>query len=114
MMGVFWWMALQATIASPGGVLASDFDLAKARATNPWVRGCQRQNASEIVVCGRSRGGNGPSFAELEELERQFRDKPVRAEARIGKSTLRAYGDSVQMPGGQISKRAMIGIKMPF
>lgn len=40
---------------------------------------------------------------------------PLLAEKSIGPgAVLRAYVESVEMPGGQISKRAMVGAKVGF
>jgi hypothetical protein len=98
-------MALQAAAAAP---LAAriDFDLAKYR---PAERGCGEADGAEIVICGRRRAE--PNL----KMDPRWVDKPVRAEIGLGGgATLRAYGESVEMPGGQISKRGMIGIRLPF
>ena len=101
-------LALQAAPQAPAGLPAIDFDLAKARPAGSCETGGE---GSDIVVCGGRPGG---TYA-LEKWERVFRTKPLLAESSIGRgATLRAYTESVEMPGGQISKRAMVGIKMGF
>ncbi len=85
---------------------AIEFDLAKYR---PAERRCGEGDATEIVVCGRRRPEPGL------ELDPRWIDKPLKAEIGLrGGATLRAYGESVEMPGGHVSKRGMIGIKLPF
>jgi hypothetical protein len=67
--------------------------------------------ASDIVVCGRRPGG----IYDMEKWERVFRTGPLLAEKSIGPGTVvRAWVESVEMPGGHISKRAMVGVKMGF
>jgi hypothetical protein len=101
-------LALQAAPQAPAGPLPIDFDLAKVRPADP----CRTGGAgSDIVVCGRRPGG----AYDLEKWERVFRTKPLLAETSIGPGAVaRAYVESVAMPGGQISKRAMVGIKIGF
>jgi hypothetical protein len=102
------WVALQAAGAAPAGAVPVDFDLAKVKPADP----CASDSASEIVVCGRRRLQNDYPLAAMERL---YREKPVRAEIGLGNgATGRVYLDQVEMPGGQISKRIMFGIKMPF
>ncbi len=94
----------------PSGTGKAGFDLARMPPAAPDA--CQGQNASDIVVCGRRQAGDG---YRLKELPRTFEEKPLRAETSIGYgATARAFVDSATMPDGQISKRAMIGIKVPF
>jgi hypothetical protein len=102
------------TAASVPLAVPSDFDLAKVKASEDpdQRRACRGGDSAEILVCGRRRPGNDYPF---EEMERLFREKPIRAEVGIGGgATARAYVDQVEMPQGQVSKRIMIGIKMPF
>jgi hypothetical protein len=61
---------------------------------------------------GRRRGGDD---YPLEEMERRYREKPVRAEIGIGGGAkARVYVDQTELPQGQVSRRAMFGIKLPF
>ena len=67
-------------------------------------------DASEIVVCSRREDGY-----RLKEMPSTYEEEPLRAEKLIGGgATARAYVEQVEMPGGQISKRAMIGVRWPF
>ncbi len=51
----------------------------------------------------------------MEEMERRYATRPLRAETGIGGSTVaRAFVEQVDLGQGQVSKRAMIGIKLPF
>ena len=73
---------------------------------------CRGQDGSEIVVCGRRQAGDG---YRLKEMPRTFDEKPLRAETPLGGgATAGAYVEQVEMPGGQISKRIMFGLKLPF
>jgi hypothetical protein len=113
-------LALQAAEASaPPAILPITFDLARhqpADAEPVGWRDCSPADASdpsEIVVCGRRRAGS--EDYPYEEMERRYRQKPIMAEIGIGGgATARAYVDSVEMSGGQTSKRVMVGIKLPF
>ena len=72
---------------------------------------CTSQDSSEIVVCGR-RGGVG---YPMDKWARIFEQKPLVAETGIGAgATVRAYVESVEMPNGELSKRMMVGIRLPF
>jgi hypothetical protein len=104
-------IAFQAA-AVPAGAAPIAFDLAKYRPAPDANGPCAAQGAGDIVVCGRREsGGDYP----LSEMERQFREKPIVAERSIAPGTsVRAYGDSVAMPGGQVSKRAMVGVRLRF
>lgn len=94
----------------PSGTGTAGFDLARMPPSSPDA--CQGQNASEIVVCGRRQAGDG---YRLKELPRTFEEKPLRAETSIGGGVIgRAYVESVELSGGQISKRVMVGMKVPF
>ncbi len=99
---LFW--ALQVAAASAPAPIA--FDLAKYR---PSERRCGEGEGSDIVVCGRRRVE--PNL----KMHPRWAEKPVRAEVGLGGgATLRAYGESVEMPGGNVSKRGMVGIRLPF
>lgn len=101
-------LALQAAPQAPAGLPAIDFDLAAVTPADP----CRTGGAgSDIVVCGRRPGG----VYDLEKWERVFRTKPLAAETSIGRGAVaRAYVESVAMPGGQASRRAMVGVKVGF
>jgi hypothetical protein len=63
------------------------------------------------VVCGR----RSPDSYDFEKWERVFRTGPPLAQTPIGRGAIaRAYVDSVAMPNGETSKRAMVGIKVGF
>jgi len=109
-------MMLQAGAgASPP--MPSQFDLAELPAApRPDLSATLRCRAdaaedTEIVVCGRRAKGEDYPVDEQADYAR----KPIRAEKDIGGgATAGVYVDSVEMPGGQVSKRITIGIKMPF
>jgi hypothetical protein len=88
--------------------LPIDFDLAEVKPADP----CRTGGAgSDIVVCGRRPRAD----YDLEKWERVFRTDPLLAETSIGPgATAGLYVDSVTMPGGQVSKRALVGIKVKF
>jgi hypothetical protein len=101
-------LALQAAPQAPAGVLAIEFDLARAKPSDPCATGA---GGSDIVVCGRRPRG----VFDMEKWERVFRTAPLVAERSIGPGrTIGAYVDSVPMPGGQVSKRALVGVKIGF
>ena len=101
-------LALQTAPQAPGGAPAFEFDLAKVKPSDPCESGGR---GSDIVVCGRRPRGD----YDIEKWARIFGTEPLVAETSIGRgATVRAYGESVAMPGGQVSKRAMVGIKLPF
>lgn len=102
--------ALQAAAqAGSAALLPVDFDLAAVRPAEPDDCG---GGGSEIVVCGRR--ANGGAYP-LEAMARIFEPKPLVAETALGGGvTGRVFVDSVTMPDGQVSKRAMVGLKMKF
>jgi hypothetical protein len=101
-------LALQVAPQAPAGPLPIDFDLASVKPADPCRTG--GGGGSDIVVCGRR-----PGSFDYEKWERVFRTGPLLAETSIGPGAVaRAYVESVAMPGGQISKRAMVGIKIGF
>ncbi|MET1113214.1 MAG: hypothetical protein ABWX67_16980 [Allosphingosinicella sp.] len=92
----------------PGQPLPIDFDLAKVKPADPCRTG--GGGGSDIVVCGRR-----PGSYDYEKWERLFRTGPLVAEKGIGPGTVvRAYVESVAMPGGQVSNRAMVGVRVKF
>ncbi|HEX9965643.1 MAG TPA: hypothetical protein VGB04_11745 [Allosphingosinicella sp.] len=101
-------IALQAAPQAPAEPLPIDFDLATVKRSDP----CETGGAgSDIVVCGRRLRGD----FDLEKWERVFRTGPLLAEKSIGRGAVaRAFTESVDMPGGQVSKRAMVGIRLGF
>ena len=101
--------AAAAPPAAPAPRVADiDFDLADMAAD---VGRCGQQASGEIVVCGRRSGGDYP----MEEWERVFAARPLLAETEIAPGvTGRAFVQSVQFPNGEVSKRIMVGIKLPF
>lgn len=105
-------LALLMTLQAAAPAATIDFDLATYRPSQAQG-GCASQDADEIVVCAprRRREGAYP----FEEMARKFGEEPIRAEMGLGGvAKARAYVESVEMPGGQISKRVMIGVKLPF
>ncbi|HEU0135577.1 MAG TPA: hypothetical protein VFR28_12210 [Allosphingosinicella sp.] len=101
-------LALQAAPQAPAERLAVDFDLASVKPADPCRTG---GGGSDIVVCGRRK----PGAFDMEKWEREFRTDPLLAEKPIGPGAVaRAYVESVAMPGGQVSKRAMVGVKIGF
>jgi len=101
-------LTLQAAAAPAPAAI--DFDLAKYH-RSPGER-CDRSNASEIVVCGRRLN---QEIDPTGELARRYATRPVKAEVGIGGGAVaRSYVEAAEMPRGAVSKRIMIGIKMPF
>lgn len=101
-------LALQAAPQAPAGPLPIDFDLATIKPGDPCRTG--GGGGSDIVVCGRR-----PGSYDYDKWERVFKTDPLLAEKSIGPGTvLRAYVESVAMPGGQVSKRAMVGVRVKF
>jgi hypothetical protein len=101
-------LAFQAAPQAPVGPLPIDFDLAALKPGDPCRTG--GGGGSDIVVCGRRSGD-----FDYEKWERVFRTGPLLAERSIGPGAVaRAYVESVEMPQGQISKRAMVGVKVKF
>jgi len=100
-------LALQSAPSAPAEPLQIDFDLAGVKPGDPCRTG---GGGTDIVVCGRR-----PGVFDFEKWERVFRTGPLLAETSIGGGGVaRAYVESVGMPGGQISKRAMVGIRLKF
>jgi hypothetical protein len=96
------------------GLAAVDFDLAEVakRQQADAAAGCPQSGAGEIVVCGRRPGGGD---YPMERWERIFREGPLVAEKDIGGGAVaRAYVEQVEIGAGQISRRAMVGVKLPF
>jgi hypothetical protein len=92
-----------------------DFDLtapAPAEAPATITERCERGVGTEIVVCGRPVDDGRD---RLEELTHEFDGRRLRAEAGLGGGTsIGAYAQSVELPGGLTSSRIMITFKLPF
>lgn len=118
-MAVALMLALQAAApAMPAGTPPIAFDLADVAAaaddaTAPGLRrACRGDEPDEIVVCGRRPGGGD---YPLDEMARIFEPRPAVAETDIGGGArARAYVESYAMPDGTISKRVMVGVRVPF
>jgi hypothetical protein len=98
----------------PAEPLPIDFDLASAKPADPCAAGSAEGggdgDGAAIVVCGRR-----PGVFDLGKWERLFETGPLVAETSLGGGAVaRAYVESVEMPGGQVSKRAMVGVKIKF
>jgi hypothetical protein len=97
----------------PVDVRKMSFDLAlyRPKPRNPF--GCE-PDPGGILVCGRRPAG-GLSDAEMARLARLYEQGPIDAETGlVGNVRGRVYTEEVAMPGGQVSKRVLIGIKLPF
>lgn len=110
-------MIAQVAAASPPPAAAPariDFDLAKAP-RGELAMGLSRcpkgEEEGDIVVCARI-SGEGYDY---EGAERRYRQGPMDAETGLfGTVRGRVYVESVGMPNGDVSKRVMVGIKLPF
>lgn len=107
-------LALAVQAATPSSSIREvppDFDVSRIKPADP-ARSCGSRRRDEIVVCGRRPGtGSYP----LEEMAKIFERGPLKAEMSIGGgATARAYAETVEMPGGQRSKRFMIGTNLKF
>jgi hypothetical protein len=101
-------LALQSAPQPPAAPLGMEFDLAKVKPSDPCRSG---GSGSDIVVCGRRPRGD----YDMEKWARIFATEPLLAEKGIGPgAVVRAYGESVAMPDGQVSKRAMVGVRVKF
>jgi hypothetical protein len=103
-------LALLLTLQAAAAPAAIDFDLARYRPSRP--QGCGSATGTEIVVCGRRLNREiDPSG----ELARRYAGRPLKAEVGLGGgATARSYVQSAEMPRGAVSKRIMVGIKLPF
>jgi hypothetical protein len=108
-------IALQAAAApvadpKPVDLRKIDFDLSRYR---PAPSTCAPA-PGDILVCGR-RPAASVGAAEMARLARLYEQGPIDAETGLtGNVRGRVYTEEVAMPGGQVSKRAMIGIRLPF
>src|SRR5436853_6112863 len=102
-------LALQAAPQAPAATpLQIDFDLARRKPADPCETGLG--TGADIVVCGRR---PGPGTFDLGKWERVFATERFLAETPIGRGAVaRAYTESVGMNAGNISKRAMVGIRI--
>jgi hypothetical protein len=110
-------LALQTAAPPPPPLVAPiDFDLARYRIEGSSLalpgRDCAGGAGAAIVVCGRRRSGGA---YPMEEMERRYAQGPLVAEIGLtGAMRGRAYVESVEFPGGQVSNRVMVGIRLPF
>ncbi|MEA3037174.1 MAG: hypothetical protein QOH04_2961 [Sphingomonadales bacterium] len=89
------------------------FDLSLYRPAPQPLFGCA-PDPGGILVCGR-RPAAGPDAAEMARLAKLYEQGPVDAETGLfGKVRGRVYTEEVAMPGGQVSKRVLVGIRLPF
>jgi hypothetical protein len=110
-------IALQAaqTIAA-GEMMPVTFDLATHRPAAgdgevPFA--CRLRDPDELVVCARRRGG--AKDYPMDYWARIFATTPLVAETGIAPNTsVRAFTEQVDFGGGQVSKRAMVGVKLKF
>ena len=100
-------LALQAAAPVP---VPDGFDLRNVPRADAG-RGCSRDEAGAIVVCGRRPGPGYP----MEEMERRYARRPLVAEADLGGGvTGRIYVESAPMARGEVSRRVMVGVRIPF
>lgn len=85
--------------------------LAGTEAPPPAPEPCVGRNADEVVVCGR----RGDSPYRLPKLPDKYDRKRIRAETELipGVKTS-AHVDTVAMPDGRRSNRAMVTFAIPF
>jgi hypothetical protein len=109
-------MSFQAAAApAPAADIAPvDFDLRHyrpAEEASDLLGACPRGEAATIVVCGRRRAEPYP----LEEMARIYEPRPLRAEIGLGNgAAANVHVEEVRFPNGNVSKRIMFGIKLPF
>ncbi|MEA3049952.1 MAG: hypothetical protein QOG84_1788 [Sphingomonadales bacterium] len=108
-------IALQAVAPPAAGrkpvdIRTIDFDLSRYR---PGPLGCAPA-PGDILVCGRRPAGT-VSAAEMARLATLYEQGPIDAETGLfGQVRGRIYTEQAAMPNGQTSKRAMVGIRLPF
>jgi hypothetical protein len=90
------------------------FDLAKVP-RGELAMGLSRcpegEEEGDIVVCARI----SAEGYDYEGMERRYRQGPMDAETGLfGTVRGRVYVESVGTPNGDVSKRVMVGIKLPF
>ncbi|MEA3008810.1 MAG: hypothetical protein QOJ91_502 [Sphingomonadales bacterium] len=100
--------------AEPAAILPSDFELkAPADPLRILPEDCRRSAAAgEIVVCGRN-----PDQYRAKELKPPKGievHEPGVVGLDIGGARIEPLLQEVEMPQGQISKRIMITVKVPF
>jgi hypothetical protein len=102
--------AAPAADQKPVDIRTIDFDLSRYR---PSPLACA-PSPGDILVCGR-RPAVSLSAAEMARLAKLYEQGPIDAETGlVGNVRGRVYTEEVAMPNGQVSKRAMIGIRLPF
>jgi hypothetical protein len=87
-----------------------DFDLSRYR---PAPAACA-PSPGDILVCGRRPAGS-LGAGEMARLAKLYEQGPMDAETGLfGQIRGRIYTEEAAMPNGQVSKRAMVGIRLPF
>jgi hypothetical protein len=94
--------------SAPTKLIPVEFDLKEWRPS----ASCGGGSSDEIVVCGARPDADryrvGP-------VSSRFDEEPLVAEIGLGGGARAgAYVESVEFPGGFISKRIMVGVKLPF
>ena len=106
-------IALQAAAPPPVDVRRMDLDFDLARYRPRPNSGCEPEPGG-ILVCGRRPAADIPPD-EMARLAKLYEQGPIDAETGlVGKVRGRVYTEQVGMPNGQQSKRAMVGIRLPF
>lgn len=110
---------LQAAALPPtaGPIARIDFDLAKVTPSEPDPWACEDADGEEIVVCGIQRRAPVDRFTaeEMEALARRYAEAPPRAAMDLGGGAAGSFDFApTPVPGGLISNRMMVTVKMPF
>ena len=105
--------AAPAAAPAPLDTRTVDFDLRHYKPSDPAACGAgAAADPGGILVCGRR--PNRDAYP-LDRMAKIFEQGPGDAETGLfGTVRGRAYVEEVAMPNGQVSKRVMIGIKLPF
>jgi hypothetical protein len=104
------WIGLQAATAAPA-LEAVDFDL--ARYHPGAAKACDGASGREIVVCGRRINREIDADGRLARLYGPR--APIKAEVGLGGNLVGpAYVEEKPMGQGSVSKRALVGVKLPF
>ena len=67
-------------------------------------------DTGDVVVCGR----RNPMHYRLRPLAEPADAGPARAAVKLGGGELSATVDQAVMPTGEVSKRAMVNLRLPF
>jgi hypothetical protein len=94
--------------APPRDVRTIDFDLARYRPRSD----CAPAEAEAITVCGRRPLSTA---YPLERMAKIFESGPLDTETGLG-GNMRGgvYLKQVEFPNGEVSRRILVGIKLPF